>query len=288
MNKKLCICVSGGLDSFTAIMYAKTVFCPKHNIDFENEVILLSVRETSIDSKQLAIKEYNSLFNLAMAYGFVNNLKTVLIDGYENLVKPADSHVVLGRNAMLASIGAGIAETVWICGTAYEDNPGMYDKNSQFFYDMTKALTQACKYLGRNRTFIESPFQGRIYDNRNFGYSSMEKHDMIVWLESQGIKDWRLTTSCFHPTHKRCGDCVVCGKRFVYEKWVELQHGIKFDEIKELRETFVSDPLKNKYLLETFEKMKDKNNEGRYHSSRVLIYKTVLKYYEKARKNENV
>lgn len=264
-KQTLVICISGGLDSFTMFHYANKVF----NKDNKYNVKYLIVVDK--DSPYWE-KEWGVILEL-----YAKNTPTlstqfnlVMLQGYGRLAK-TDDHVILGRNAMIASIASAIGENIWIGGTLFEDNIGMYDKNSYFWHDISQALTQACGYK-RSKTIVYSPFQqtGKYWD----------KHDMIIWLESQGIHDWRQTVSCFHPTYMRCGLCAVCYKRYIYQKYVELTTDIRISDIP-LEETYVNNPLDNFFLKDTIEKMKEAikdNNFNRYHKERIQIYSKVLEF----------
>jgi 7-cyano-7-deazaguanine synthase in queuosine biosynthesis len=267
-KETLVICISGGLDSFTMYHYANKVF----NKDNRYNIKYLSVIDE--DSPYWA-KECAAIEKLYGNSGtnrkFYENFSFVNLKGYGKLAKTED-HVVLGRNAVIASIASALGENIWMGGTYFEDNIGMYDKNEMFWHEMTRVLTQACGYKRKNTT-VWSPFQNRS--------ESWDKHNMIVWLESQGIKEWRNTVSCFHPTQLRCGTCAVCYKRYIYEKFVEIKHGIKYSNEAELEDTYFQNPLENFFLGETIAKMQlaiRHNDYLRYYKERIGIYNEVLKY----------
>jgi 7-cyano-7-deazaguanine synthase in queuosine biosynthesis len=258
--------------------YANRVF----NKDNRYNIKYLIVRD--LDSPY-GEKEWETILNL---YGdgeslavkvLPKNSNVVMLNGYGRLAK-TDDHVVLGRNAVIASIASALGENIWMGGTYFEDNAGMYDKNEMFWHEMTRALTQACGYKRKNTT-VWSPFQNRS--------ESWDKYNMILWLESQGIKEWRNTVSCFHPTQLRCGTCAVCYKRYIYEKYVELMNGIKYSDEAELEDTYFMNPLENIFLMDTVKKMKDavKNKDfSRYHLERINIYNEVLLNVGVLRKGE--
>lgn len=298
-NYRMVICISGGLDSYTAVHFAHDYFCLSIGADFKEDVLLLSMSDKDCpynDKEQEIIKE------LYVDNAMMPKVHTVELSGYSQLVA-TKSHVILGRNAMIASIAAGVAPLVWINGTSFEDNMGMYDKNKPFFDIISKALEQACGYerQGTSHTCVMSPFQGYKYVSVNNvpanGHSVlyMDKHDMILYLEEKGYRKWRQTTSCFHPKSKRCGSCVVCGKRFVYESYAQSKSISSFYS-KEIKDTFDSNPLENKSIQDTLESMAkamDERNFSRYHFNRIKIYFEVMKnygnefakdYYEKQKK----
>jgi 7-cyano-7-deazaguanine synthase in queuosine biosynthesis len=275
MEKKLCICISGGLDSFTAYHYARLVFCPAFKIDFEKEVVLLKIND---EDSPYAEKEDDVIQRLYRDAFKAKMVREVRLSGYGTLAQ-TDSHVVLGRNAMIASIGAAASTLVWICGTAYEDNYGMYDKNNTFFERMSTTLSYACRYIRKDKsTKVCSPFQGWT---DNFNYPLWDKPQMILWLEEHGLHTWKDTTSCFHPVKLRCGECAVCAKRFIYEKWVEIKKDVSFF-LSPLEKSYYVNPLLNRALWVTFDEML-KAERGfdfsRYHKERIAIYKEVIAYF---------
>ena len=276
MSAKLVICVSGGLDSLGAYYYAQYKYCPAKEINFD-DVVLLSVNDKDGDYSKKELEVMLDLYPL-------QKMKLVDIYGYSAVAK-TDDHVILGRNAMIASVAAAVAPMVWISGTGYEDNEGMYDKNTGFWLRMSDVLTQACRYKRKENTIVLSPFQGNFVSTVlgvDYQFPSWDKPEIIKFLEDNNITSWRQTTSCFHFNKLRCGECPVCGKRFVYEKVAELNWGIRFSTKFELRDTYSKDPLNNKYLMETWDKMEsaiDSWEFRRYPISRILLYFRVLQYY---------
>jgi len=274
---KLCIPITGGLDSFTAYHYAKRYYCYRMGLDFEKDTILVYV---NLINSPYAKKEKETIKGLYPH----DKIHYIDIKGYYDKVTSMEGHVVLGRNMMLAGLLSGLAEEVWLCGTEYEDNTGMYDKNSAFFKVATQCATQACLYERDIPTIIRSPFQ-------SFGdlgsFLLMEKHHMIEFLEERNIFEWRYTTSCFHPEYLRCGSCPVCGKRYVYEKMAEIKWHILFDKNISLENTYIDNPRENKYLLETLEKMKlakKTKNYSRYHKERIQCYFEVMNVQQEIKK----
>jgi 7-cyano-7-deazaguanine synthase in queuosine biosynthesis len=261
---KICLCISAGLDSFTTyhILLAQSI---------KNVCLLNIVWDGPYDAKeQKVVKE---LYKKA-----IYPMYTVSMKGY-NAIASTDDHVILGRNAVVASIAAGLAPTVLINSTAYETNREMFDKNPRFLALMSFALGQACAYKRHvEDTQVLSLFHAPILP---LGYG-WDKPQMIQWLEDNQIYDWRKTTSCFHPTLKRCGECAVCGKRFIYESYVALQYSIAFDRKKILRKTYAKNPLQNISMLQTWAKMQDVEMLGdysRYSAERIKIYRKVLTAY---------
>jgi len=282
--KKLVICISGGLDSFGAYCWAKNMFCPKNGMDFDKEVALLQVVDTGCPYWE---KEVNVMDTLYGKYNINPQIFRVVISGYRALGIAEDDHVILGRNAMLASIAVRLGLTVWICGTSFENNSGMVDKNHNFFKSISDTLSYACGYKrplidvhGMPYTKVYSPFQGTMFFETPLAVS--EKHGIIRWLEVSGVKSWRKTTSCFHPKYLRCGVCSTCGKRFVYEKYVELEDGIIFKPGTKLEDTYRESPLNNVYLQKTIIAMKNaliNKDFSRYLEERIQVYKRVLDNY---------
>lgn len=260
----LVICISGGLDSFTMYHYANKVFNKDNRYNIKYLVVV------DADSPYCG-KEGEAITQLYAGETRIlpKEFNVVTINGYGNLAKMED-HVVLGRNAVIASIASALGGNIWMGGTEFENNSEMFDKNFLFWNKMSNALNHACKYK-REHTQVDSPFQGL--------YQNWDKVEMIIWLETQGIFNWRDTVSCFHPTMKRCGTCAVCYKRYIYEKYCEIKHEIYYEKGVELEDTYFQNPLENFFLNETIEKMKlaVKNKDfSRYHLQRINIYNEVL------------
>jgi 7-cyano-7-deazaguanine synthase in queuosine biosynthesis len=278
MEKKLCICISGGLDSYTAVRYAQHIYCPEVGLDFQKDVVLLSIRD--MDSPY-SLKEMNTMDLLYSQPGLPPR-KTVVVWGYGRIAQ-TDDHVILGRNIMVASMGIALAPEVWISGTLFENNDEMYDKNYMFFQKMSDVAQYVCRYKrewspDKPPTLVLSPFQGGAWGSE-FPFPEWDKHHMIKWLETTGYREWRQTVTCFHPELTRCGSCIVCGKRYIYEKFCEITYGIQFSDNRRLEDTYANDPRGNAYLLGTLGKMKEAETTGdfrRYWKERIAIYKTVL------------
>jgi len=278
MQKKLCVLLSAGLDSFTCYHWLKQDKNRTKDLSFEEDVLFLQIVDTDSPYWHKEVTVMNKLYG---EYGKTKNIQRITINGYGRLVTQEDSHVVLGRNAVYASIAAGIAPRVLLCGTAFEDNIEMYDKNSTFFDLISQTLSYACSYNRDDSTFIYSPFQDPLSEDLDI-IGIWDKHQMIKWCEENEFKDWRKTISCFHEKHDRCGCCVVCGKRFIYEAYAEIKWGIKYSVYNELKFTYGVNPLHNEHLLQTWKKMliaeKEQNFE-RYNKERIEIYRVVLEHY---------
>jgi 7-cyano-7-deazaguanine synthase in queuosine biosynthesis len=259
-----------------------------NKIDFQKEVVLLSVVDLDNPYGYKETVRMRQLYNIEPSSiektGDGVEIKFVTLKGYGRLAN-TDTHVVLGRNAVIASIASSLSNDIWIMGTRFEKNSMMYDKNKPFWYAMSEALSRACGYErivfdegGLPYTRVYSPFQGTIWDLK---FLNWDKDSMIVWLEQHGYLQWRDTISCFHPVLARCGECAVCGKRFVYEAYVGLSHGITVSEFS-LLVTYTSNPLKNKHLLKTLQAMKQAERNltySRYSKDRIDIYKLVANIY---------
>jgi 7-cyano-7-deazaguanine synthase in queuosine biosynthesis len=263
-----CLCISAGLDSFTAYWLYKSRYLNK-------KICLLNVKTDSAYSE----KEDKQVLKLYKDSPFPRF--DVSMKGYE-AVSSTDTHVVLGRNMMLASIAAGLAPNILICSTAFENNYRMYDKDSNFFREATRALTQACFYSRFGSTRVYSPYHLK-FSPLDLFLGDFDKVEMIRILQREKAP-WRKTITCFDSELLRCGRCAVCGKRFIYEAYCEIEFGIHFKKGVDLRKTYKYDPLNNEHLWETYRKMrqaKADRNFLEYPLKRIAIYETVIGHYEK-------
>lgn len=189
IRKELIICVSGGMDSFIAYHYAIK------QMKYKPEDILclnFDIGQPYRKKEQKAMKQF----------GFpIKTIKIDLIKEELGNVPTVENYIIPSRNMIFATIASGLGKRVWIMGMKYENHKLMLDKNSAFFKNASKLLTQT----NGMPTVIESPF------------IKMTKTDSINWAVENGIspKDLMKTTSCYHPTIWNCGECSLCFKRWV-------------------------------------------------------------------------
>lgn len=231
-RKALAVCFSGGMDSYIAYHYA----IQEKGYD-PDDIIALNFNI----GQPYADKEKKALDNLNVPYTTVD---VGLIKPEFNNVPDEKNYIIPGRNMVFASIGASLAERVWIMGMKYEDHELMYDKNSTFFKLASVALSQA---IG-SPTVVESPF------------SDMTKTDIIEWAKDHDLKELHETTSCYHPTAHRCGECSLCFKRYIAM------------EACGLHEDFDKDPRDSeeaKRLIEVYKDALARNDFSHYQRDRI-------------------
>ena len=188
-RKKLAICYSGGMDSYIAYHYAIK------ELDYEPEDILCLTFNLghNYNQKEIDARRTQGIPHVELDLPIINQ------ELFGNAVDK-DNYIIPGRNLMFATIAAGFAERVWIIGVKFENHYLMYDKNEAFFRTASLACTQA---IGAP-TVVESPFM------------NWTKTQMIEWALEHGLKEGlSQTVSCYHDTHKRCGNCGLCWKRAI-------------------------------------------------------------------------
>lgn len=245
-RKKLGICFSGGMDSYIAYHYA----IKKYGMKPEDIICL------NFDiSHPYYEKEKNALDSFGIDY------KTMKVDlCREDLANVPDitNYVIPARNMIFASIMGSLADCVWISGMKFENHALMYDKNEHFFQLASLMLTQS---TGKS-TVVESPFL------------NMTKTDTIAWALANGItkEDLAKTTSCYHPTKHRCGECSLCFKRNI----AMLANGIE--------EEYDTDPMQSAEatkLITKYKKALADNDFSHYKKARILETLRIYDEYSK-------
>lgn len=246
-RKKLVICYSGGMDSYIAYHYAirelgyspDDILCINFDIGHNYSEKEKQARE-SLDVPYVTIP-----VGLIQPDVFGNGTTK------ENYVIPA-------RNLVFASIAAGFGERVWIVGIKPENHYLMFDKNAAFFRLATMAASQA---VGAPTT-IETPFL------------HMTKTEIIEWaMQHEDVRKGILNTvSCYHDTHKLCGNC-HCVKRAI-----AMVAAGNFDELLDYAENpFTSEAAAS--FLKAYREADEKQDYSHYHKDRIdevwAVYETM-------------
>lgn len=193
-RKELCICVSGGLDSFLAYHWALKKLGYK-----EDDIVCINF-EIGHPYQQ---KEIECLEKTGIPYKTIKC--NFLRDEFDN-VPTVEKPFIYNRNTIFASIGANLAKRVWIVSDADENRPNNTDKNEIFYTELSKMFSQAIGFP----TVVESPFLDKT------------KIDTMKWAIENGI-DMSCTTSCYDEKEKMCGKCHPCVKRFLYGRKAGLK-----------------------------------------------------------------
>lgn len=213
----LALMYSGGLDSLIAYHYARV----ERSEDFYNTTCV-HVRFGQEYSK----KEYEAITREGPWFPRVDIID---IEGLMPLIaRRLSNQIIPSRNVLLSVIGSMIAQTVWINALDGEQNGKEHDKSDRFFQDTSGLLSFTNEFF-QPTTTIESPFR------------HLSKGETIAWALNHGIPQEVLfeTTSCYHPTEQKCGECLTCVKRYL----AFLENGIK-------EPGYLHDPLDSDYFRE--------------------------------------
>ncbi len=208
---------SGGLDSFIAYHYGRSKG--------------LDIQPIFVDYEQpYAYAERAAVSGL---YFSVPAVSVRIKDLWDLISKRMTNQIVPSRNVLLATIGAMVANRVWICALDGEQLGQEGDKSEFYFKTITSLLTHTNKFF-TPKTIVETPFH------------NMSKAEAIYWLRNNKPSlvevAIHMTTSCYEPNRlsKGCGNCLTCYKRYTAFKINGLETHTLYD----------SHPLKSAYALE--------------------------------------
>lgn len=189
MKNKHVLLFSGGLDSYIAYWWIKSMF--------KEEPLLLYV---ALGHKYQA-REIMAIRALEDKYV----IPSVTIDYSLNLEKweEANANIPM-RNSLLAHVAARYGQNIWMIVQKGETN--IPDRTNNFFFDLTNMLT----HLNDKIIKVDSPFW------------HMTKVDMVRWYKENkfSIPHLLKTSSCYSPAKVGdeeigCGNCSACFRRWV-------------------------------------------------------------------------
>lgn len=218
-KRALTICYGAGVDSTIALYWALSKYCYT-----PEQVQLLVVRYgwmsdkergTAVDlfgPRPLADPAHGGDMDFAVheispTTKHLGTLGVGFVEvGLTPLVPPTirKAYVIPGRNAVFAAVGSLYSDRVWVVGNYRRVDDGknaMRDKNRRFYAEVSCLLSQ----FHGHPVHVESPFQ------------HLSKADAIHWFlgaygENYGLDILNRTTTCYHPTLHRCGQCAACEK----------------------------------------------------------------------------
>ena len=215
MVNNLAIMYSGGLDSLIMYNYAKAQ-------GIYDNITCVHVQF----GQQYSQKEHDSISRIGPWYPKV---EVINIDGLMPLIaRRLTNQIIPSRNVLLSVIGSMIADTVWLGILDGEQLGKEHDKSDQFIRD-TQALLSFTNEFFQKRTLVQAPFR------------NLSKSDTIAWALAYGIPLDVLysTTSCYHPTELKCGECLTCVKR-----------AMAFATNKIIEPGYEKNPFESNYLKE--------------------------------------
>jgi len=201
------ILISGGLDSYTLLMYMMQNY-KGSVLSFGEEYELVHFSYGApYEQKELKVVK-----DLVSNIPFLR-LRIISISDWVNYLTQ-DNYILPSRNLTFFSMLTGInpyADSchIYIAGVQDENHKFMLDKNSEVFEKMSKLLTE----VSGKAVVINAPF----FDKK------WSKLDAIqnVFFETSNLCYLFDTTSCYHPTSLKCGECFVCAKRWLLEAKLE-------------------------------------------------------------------
>lgn len=238
---RLVVLISGGLDSYIAYRYGKTLY--------DNVVpMFINYNQPYLE------KEKKSISNLSI--NPINITCDLCSEELEN-IPTIKNQEIYGRNLLLCFYGSTIGDIVWLSSLQTEMNlTSVRDKHPEFFL-MTSALLTYIMKSKRNETIIESPFK------------NMTKSEVIALGLNIGItkEELKNTSSCYHEKFHNCGLCSTCFKR-----WISMINN-------NIEEDYVNIPYKNDYaqsiIKEAREAIKIEGSE-RFSLKRIEEMRTAL------------
>jgi len=261
--KKSVICISGGLDSYGLYRYLL-----KQNLVEPKNLTLLYV-----DLGQPYFnKEMNSIKRL-----YPDELvKVVTVKNFVTKKVTPEDFIIPARNMLIATLAVSYGEHIYFGGIADENHSSMFDKNTKFFEELTKTLSSA---LGKT-IIVESPFF----------IMKWNKPDILKFLIDENDYKFNLTTSCYHPKYRKCGECFVCAKRWLAEEYVLIERPYLRDKFFPFKKKI--NPFTNKYFREFIDYYYQAYNFGNFehfHKNRIMKDSIVLvkKMYELYDKEES-
>lgn len=212
MNKQVTIMYSGGMDSYIAYYYAKS-------LGMSPICIYLDM------GHEYSQKELDVIQNLPFKVHILD-FRTLfpLLEQTEKMT----NQIIPSRNVLLAVLGSMFSDRVWINALDGEQNGKEHDKSEKFFTDVSSLLTYTNDFF-QESTIVESPF------------AKMSKAEIIEWALTNGITKEELlsTVSCYSGEVRSCGTCLTCVKRHIAFKLNGIEDGnyetvINSDYFKEL------------------------------------------------------
>ncbi len=197
--EKLAIMVGGGLDSYVGWFYAE-------HLGIKNKAAVW------VDfGHPYAQKELEAVENFGFPVTVVSC--EILRPEFGNLPTEARPFIP-GRNALLAQIGATMADKVWLMSLAGDV---LNDVGDVGYVATSEYLSRVL----RKRVEILGPF------------TEWTKWDVVKWALNNGVPSFQKTTSCWHRSLWNCGECKAC-----FRRWVALV-------LNDVEEEFVSHPSKS-------------------------------------------
>lgn len=220
---KTVVCFSGGLDSvLAAILVAERRDDLSPMLFHLNYAGPYSEKEYKVaDEVSTKLQRYLSNHTNGEVHPELNFVSVPANEGgqidEERLV---DGYIIPGRNgfiALTAAIFHSHADRIIMTGHYRDEqgqNVGAVDKNYRFFSELSDLLS-----TGYDKTVrVECMTMNVSKPDTLQWLATLPRPDVDLegYRNSATLPDLlKATTSCYHPTHLRCGECSSCYKRYV-------------------------------------------------------------------------
>jgi 7-cyano-7-deazaguanine synthase in queuosine biosynthesis len=179
--------LSGGLDSVVALILEKD-----------------HVKPIYVNLHSPYSWKEKKVIEMLKGYGYdIVEIDSEVVRKEFNNVPTIKDQIIPGRNLYLAVIGAMNVNVsnVWIVSLYGEMHRFMLDKSKKFYKDGSRFLS----FVFGRKINLDSP------------YKMLTKAEVVNLAISNGISKELLsqTSTCYHDTLWRCGECSTCFKRWV-------------------------------------------------------------------------
>jgi len=221
--RELCILYSGGLDSTIMWYYAEAQGIT------DKMALWVDIGQPYRE------KEYNAARRAPFPVMVIQMPNVVPLQNEHGAGITLQQQVIPGRNLLFVTLaGCLLFKRVWM-GALDGEMHGQIssrDKSPEFLHMASGLLSYTLKkFLPEVR--VEAPFR------------HMTKAEVVRWALAHNVPREVLlkTSTCYHPTLSRCGECGTCFKR-----WIAFT-------LNGIQETYSRPPWENEYAIRTTQAM---------------------------------
>lgn len=195
-RKKIAICFSGGLDSFLLWKLYEINFSETHDC----VCVFYNIGQPYYDKELLAINQSNIPVT-------IRNVEW-LTDESSLIGKPGSlsgNIIIPGRNAVLATLIATqeLPDEIWMGALQGEIHEKSTDKN----YTFVEKWNSLMQYVLQSQVTLKFPFA-------DMGFGKFEVIEWALLNKFTTPEELMTTSSCLSGNAGKCGECVVCFRRW--------------------------------------------------------------------------